>query len=85
MKLNTKLECGGKKIESNKKCEDITALARRMNRVKLNNKNNLQRCGLWQGKTMQMNISLHKCLIFFMYIENDHKIRVQNGGPIWRR
>jgi hypothetical protein len=52
------------KIESNKKYEDSTAWARKMNRIKLNIK--IIYKGVVYGKVreMKINISLHKCFIF---------------------
>jgi len=52
------------KIGSNRKCEDRTALARNMNRIKLNIKIIYKDVVYVKVRQLKMNISLHKCLFF---------------------
>ena len=51
-----------KKIGSNKKCEDSTPWARKMNRIKLNIKIIYKDVVYVKVRQLKMNISLHKCL-----------------------
>ena len=53
-----------KKLKGTKKCEDSTAWARKMSRIKLNIKIIYKDVVYGKVREMKMNISLHKSFIF---------------------